>query len=222
MRALNKSKICMLIKNCATLQTLLFSLALLFSTALQGEEQSGESNSCKTGEEGGRERNKERMKVVRPPDHRVRDKGGPVCWAQHRTEPVASFVPENFSNTKRILPSCFHPFSTTPSTPFPPLKRTCSTFDLHYSKCMSFKIKRLASFSCSYSKLYSSHPPSFTWQYNPKKCCLMKRFHPHSTPPHWYNTSGAHRWFRWKLSGDLRGWWQDDLSRYSKTTKCAL
>lgn len=69
------------------------------------------------------------MKVARPPDQGVRDKGGPVCSTQRQTELVASFVPQNFSITMSILLSCFQPPSTTPSTPFPPLKRTSLTFD---------------------------------------------------------------------------------------------
>lgn len=87
----------------------------------------GEPICLKRGE-GERERNEERMKLTRPPDQGVRNKGGPVCSTQRQTEPVGSFVPQNFSITKRILLSCFHSFTTTPSTPCPPLKRATLTF----------------------------------------------------------------------------------------------
>lgn len=70
----------------------LFSLSRLFS---EKGSQSGE---------GERERNEERMKLTRPPDQRVRNKGGPVCSAQRQTEPVASFVPPKPSHHKAHSP----------------------------------------------------------------------------------------------------------------------
>lgn len=69
------------------------------------------------------------MKVRRPPDQGVKDKGPPVCSKQHQTEPVAFFVPQNLSITMHILLSYFHPFPTTPSTPCPPPKRASLTFE---------------------------------------------------------------------------------------------
>lgn len=137
------------------------------------------------------------MKVARPPDQGVKDKGGPVCSTQRQTEPVASFVPQNFSITMCILLSCFHPFSNPllpPSTLCPPLKRTSVTFDPLLFK---FVIQNqpagflfpgvilISDISILVSTL--SHDGRVQGLVG---CCLMKRYKFYPPPPQQEHTGG--------------------------------
>lgn len=100
------------------------------------------------------------MKVARPRDQGTRDKEGPVCSAQHQTEPVAPFVPKKtFPSQSTFSHLAFTPFYTHPPPPSYAFQ----------AQCHSKSSTRSSPFSWSYSHLFSSCFPPVTCQYNVKE-----------------------------------------------------
>lgn len=116
----------MLMNNCATLQAHSFLPFFSFHKILKKKEKKRREATVEGQvrlKGGGRERTEGRVKVVRPPDQKERDKGGPVCSTQRQIERIAFFVPQNFSITMCILLPGFYPLLTSPHQCLPASKK---------------------------------------------------------------------------------------------------